>query len=111
MKLYGIKNCQSVTKSFDLLEEKGVAYEFIDYKKNPVDKATLEKWIDAKGFDVVINKRGMMWKKLSEEQRSNLDRESAIEIALEIPTIVKRPVIEDGDTVIIGFDEVKDKFS
>lgn len=111
MKLYGIKNCQSVTKSFDLLDSKDVSYEFVDYKKNPPSKQQIEKWIEAKGVDVVINKRGMMWKKLPESKRQNLTKESAIEIALETPTIIKRPVIEDGSEIVIGFDEAKEKFS
>lgn len=111
MKLYGIKNCQSVTKSFDLLDGKKISYDFIDYKKNPPSREQIEKWIDSKGVDVVINKRGMMWKKLPEEKRQNLTKESAIEIALDIPTIIKRPVIEDGNSIVIGLDEVQKKYS
>lgn len=111
MKIYGIKNCDSVKKSLNLLDSKGIKYEFIDYKKNPPSEEKISNWIDEKGIDIVINKRGMMWKKLSEEKRKDLDKEKAVKIATETPTIIKRPVIEKDNDIIIGFDETKEIFA
>mgnify|MGYP006292451477 CR=1 FL=1 len=107
MKVYGIKNCNSVKKSLDLLSNKGVEYEFVDFKKTPPQQHQVVKWIDSKGFDVVINKKGMMWRKLPDEAKENLNQESAVELALEKPSIIKRPLVEVDGNVLIGVDELE----
>ena len=108
MKIYGIKNCDTVKKSLKLLDEGNKSYEFVDFKKSPPPEDKIKKWIELKGKDVVINKRGMMWKKLPEDKRSNLSVQSALKIALETPSIIKRPVVEVDNKVFIGFDELKE---
>lgn len=110
MKVFGIKNCDSVKKSLDYLDSKNISYEFIDFKKTPPSSEQISEWIDKKGVDVVINKRGMMWKKLPEDRRQDLNKERAVQIALEIPTIIKRPVVVMGKDIFIGFDSVKERF-
>lgn len=107
MKLYGIKNCQQVTKSFTFLDAKEISYEFVDYKKTKPTPEQLEKWIDARGVDLVINKRGTTWRNLPDDKKQNLTRQSAIEIARNNPSIIKRPIIEkDSGEIIIGYNEL-----
>ena len=107
LKIYGIKNCNSMKKAFDLLSELGVAYEFHDYKKQGIDAETLKKWLSAKGADVILNKKGTTWKKLTEaEQQHALASEENLITALSTHTsLIKRPVIDTAHGFIVGFNE------
>ncbi len=111
MKVYGIKNCNSVKKSLEFLDSKGINYEFIDVKKNAPEKSIVENWVNSKGADIVINKKGMMWRKLPANTREkDLTKNEAVRLALETPTMVKRPVVESDGEIFIGFDEISKKF-
>ena len=105
IKLYGIPNCDTMKKARKWLVENGVEYEFHDYKKLGIDESTLQAWIDSVGWEVLLNRRGMMWRKLSQEQRDNIDLESALKIMLETPSIIKRPVLIKGQQILVGFKE------
>lgn len=107
LKIYGIKNCNSMKKAFDLISELGLAYEFHDYKKQGIDADTVKTWLDAKGQDVILNKKGTTWKKLSEaEQQHALENEENLIKALTTYTsLIKRPVINTGHNFIVGFNE------
>ncbi len=111
LKIYGIKNCSTMKKAFDLLNELGLAYEFHDYKKQPVDAATVKTWLDAKGADLILNKKGTTWKKLTEqEQQLALSSEAELIQALTTYTsLIKRPVIEQDGKYVVGFieDEIR----
>ena len=114
LNVYGIKNCNSMKKAFDLLNELGLAYEFHDYKKQGIDKESVQRWVDALGIDKVLNKRGTTWRKLYEEQKqaadSNMDK--AIDLLVENTSMIKRPILEDriddknqGQKILLcGFD-------
>ncbi|NVK35628.1 MAG: ArsC family reductase [Rhodobacteraceae bacterium] len=107
MKLYGIKNCDTVKKARKFLEEAGVAYEFHDYKKDGVDEEKLANFVGEFGYDVVLNKRGTTWRKLDDEiQDSVTDAKSAIAVMVENPSTIKRPIVEGADKNFIGFDPV-----
>ncbi len=107
LKVYGIKNCNSMKKAFDLLTELGLSYEFHDYKKQSIDNATVKTWLDALGQDVVLNKKGTTWRKLSpEEQAQALSSEDALIAALTTHTsLIKRPIIQTTQSFLAGFDE------
>ncbi|OTG74588.1 arsenate reductase [Acinetobacter sp. ANC 4169] len=107
LKIYGIKNCNSMKKAFDLLNELGLAYEFHDYKKNGIAAETLKTWLDAKGQEVILNKKGTTWRKLSEtEQQVALASENnLIEALTHHNSLIKRPVLETASGYIVGFDE------
>ena len=107
MTLYGIPNCDSMKKARKWLAEHDVAYDFHDYKKLGVDEALLRSWIAHVGWEVLLNRRGMMWRKLTPEQRNNIDEQSAVEIMLSTPSIIKRPVLVKDDLILVGFDETK----
>ena len=94
-------------KAFDLLNELGLAYEFHDYKKQGIDAKTVKIWLDSKGQDVILNKKGTTWKKLSEnEQQTALSSEERlIETLTTHSSMIKRPVLQTAQGLIIGFDE------
>jgi arsenate reductase (glutaredoxin) len=104
--LYGIPNCDSVKKARALLESRGVAYTFHDYKKQGVPEAALRAWVRAKGRDIVLNRKGTTWRELDEATKSSVvDDDSAISVMIANPSTIKRPIIVKGDVVIVGVDE------
>lgn len=106
-KIYGIKNCNSMKKAFDALQAKAIDYEFHDYKKQGIDAATLEVWLNEMGADKVLNKKGTTWRKLTaDEQAHALSNEhNLIETLIAQPSLIKRPVLQTPKGFVIGFDE------
>ena len=105
MIVYGIKNCDTVKKALKWLDENGAEYEFHDFKKLGVTEEKLEEWSDKVGYETLINKKGTTWKKLSsEEQLAATDRISAYKVMQDKTSVIKRPVIEYNNKVVVGFD-------
>lgn len=106
LKIYGIKNCSTMKKAFDQLDQQGLSYEFHDYKKLGIDAESLQQWASQVGVDMLLNKKGTTWKKLSEnEQQQALASEAATLAALQQYTsMIKRPVLVDGQKIIVGYD-------
>ncbi|WP_100641097.1 ArsC family reductase [Marinobacter salexigens] len=104
MKLYGIRNCDTVKKARKWLDEQGISYEFHDFKKEGLSEAKLTEWEQAVGWETLLNRRGTTWRKLSEEVRDTISALSAHDIMLENTSIIKRPVVEHNDTVYVGFN-------
>jgi len=107
MKVYGIPNCGSVKKARVLLEEQGVAYEFIDFKKAPPTTELIQAWVDQAGLELVLNKRGTTWRKLDDAQKAETDSAKLISLMAAQPSLIKRPVIETGTALLVGFDADK----
>ena len=105
IKIYGIPNCDTMKKARRWLDSNGVEYEFHDYKKHGVPEKKLKSWVRQKGWENLLNKRGTTWRKLDESSRNSIDETSAIKIMLEYPAIIKRPVLESGSSLLIGFNE------
>ncbi len=105
VELYGIPNCDTMKKARRWLEEHGVEYRFHDYKKEGIDEQRLRGWIEKAGWETLLNRRGMMWRKLPQEVREQMDGETAVRVMLETPSIIKRPVLADGDRLLVGFSE------
>ena len=101
--LYGIRACDTMKKARSWLEEKGVAFTFHDYKTAGVDRQALERWVDRLGWEALLNRSGTTFRKLPEEQRADLDRDRAIAIMLANPSSIRRPVLEDGEVLLVGF--------
>ncbi|MBB6091997.1 Spx/MgsR family transcriptional regulator [Povalibacter uvarum] len=101
--LYGIKNCDTMKKARTWLDEHGIAYEFHDYKAAGIDRAHLERWCQALGWEIVLNRSGTTFRKLPESDRTDLDERKAIALMLAQPSMVKRPVLEKGNELLIGF--------
>lgn len=106
MKVYGIKNCDTVKRALSLLDNNNVKYEFHDFKKSGVSQEKLKEWADELGWETLLNKRGTTWKKLDEEtQRSVISAETAFKVMQDKTSVIKRPVIETPGNLIVGFDE------
>jgi len=106
MKIYGIKNCNTMQKAFKALDEKKIAYTFHDYKKLGIDEPTLKKWSAKLGYEKLINKSGLTWKKLDDNVKASVrDEASAIALMMQYTSMIRRPVIDTGKALILGFDE------
>ena len=104
--LYGIPNCDTVKKARKWLEANGLDYAFHDYKKVGADAGKVESWIGAKGVDVVLNKRGTTFRKLSDEEKAQAeDSHGAVTLLVQNPSMIKRPVVEHDGGLLVGFKE------
>jgi arsenate reductase len=101
--IYGIKNCDTMKKARAWLDAHKVAYAFHDYKAEGVDKATLEGWATKAGWEVLLNRAGMTFKKLPEADKENLTEKKAIALMLAHPSMIKRPVLEAKGRLTVGF--------
>jgi arsenate reductase (glutaredoxin) len=101
--IYGIRNCDTMKKAFAWLEEHEVAYEFHDYKKNVVDIARLERWASTVGWEALLNKAGTTFRKLPAADTADLDERKALRLLAAQPSMIKRPVLEIGGRVVVGF--------
>ncbi len=105
--IYGIKNCDTMKKARTWLESHGVAHEFHDYKVSGIDAARLAAWIKVIGWETLLNRAGTTFRKLPDKTKQNLDEAKAIKLMLEQPSMIKRPVLERGKTLLVGFSPEK----
>lgn len=105
MKMYGIKNCSTVKKARAFLEKQQVAYEFHDFKTEGVTKTLLNAWLKHVDWQTLLNRQGLTWKRLSASTRENINKTNALAIMLEQPSIIKRPVLDIGSKILVGFSE------
>jgi arsenate reductase len=103
IRLYGIKNCDTMKKAMTWLGEQGVDYEFVDYKKAGVAAAHLPDWAARAGWETLLNRRGLMWKKLSKAERADVDSAKALGLMTQYPALIKRPVLDTGRDLLVGF--------
>lgn len=101
--IYGIKNCDTMKKARAWLDAQGVSYVFHDYRSEGVEPARLQGWIDALGWEVVLNRAGTTFRKLPDEAKSGLDAEKARALMLEQPSMIKRPILEADGALLAGF--------
>ncbi len=103
IQVFGIPNCNSVKKARAWLDGQGVAHEFHDFKKQGLPEAELDRWLKAVGHEVLLNRKGTTWRGLSAaEQAAVVDLPSARAALLAYPSLVKRPVVVAGPTVVVG---------
>ena len=105
IKLYGIPNCDTMKKARKWLKDKGVDYQFHDYKKLGSPEKDLKKWVKQLGWEILLNKRGTTWRKLNDDIKENINQKSAIQIMIDNPSIIKRPVLDMDGIYNIGFSE------
>jgi arsenate reductase (glutaredoxin) len=103
--VYGIKNCSTVKKALNYLDEHQHEYQFHDFKKVPPTKIQIQTWLKTIDWKVLLNMRGMTWRKLSDEEKNTINKTNAIPIMLENPSIIKRPIVETGNETLVGFNE------
>ena len=101
--LYGIKTCATMKKARAWLDDHGVAYAFHDYKTEGIDKASLERWAKEVSWEILLNRAGTTFRKLPDAQRENVTEKKAIALMLEQPSMIKRPVLDVGGKLLVGF--------
>lgn len=101
--LYGIKNCDTIKKAQKWLKENNIEFTFHDYRVDGIDQSWLEQQVATFGIDLVLNKRGTTYRQLSDETKQNLTEQLAIELMVESPAMIKRPILLSDNTQIIGF--------
>jgi len=103
--LYGIKNCDTVKKARRWLDEHAVAYRFHDFRADGIDGQRLTRWTKQVSWETLLNRRGTTWRGLPDAERNKIDDvTSAVSAMLAHPALIKRPVLEVGDTVHVGFN-------
>ena len=105
--LFGIPNCDTVKKARTWLDANGIAFSFHDFKKAGLDAAQVEAWLKDQSWDVLVNRKGTTWRGLSDERKASItDNASATALMVELPSIVKRPVLQaDGKALQVGFSD------
>ncbi|MEO7558372.1 MAG: ArsC family reductase [Gammaproteobacteria bacterium] len=109
--LYGITNCTTVKKARTWLENNAIEYRFHDFRTHGLDTDTLQSFISSSGWETLLNRSGMTWRKLPEKDKSDLDERSALNLMLQFPTVIRRPVLMLDKTrtkkFYIGFQEAE----
>jgi len=103
--IFGIKNCDTCRKALKWLESQDMDHQFHDFRKDGVDAATIQRWADAVGWDVLLSKRGTTWRGLPDDPKGSTTAANAAALMAEHPALIKRPVFEAGGQIIVGFKD------
>ena len=104
--VYGIPNCDTIKKTLEWYKKKNIQVEFHDYKKSGITKAKLAQWSKEVGWQLLLNKKSTTWRSLTLEEQQKVNNEKmALQLMIEYPTIIKRPVIEMNNKIIVGYNE------
>lgn len=106
MILYGIKNCDTVRKARAWLDNNKIRYHFHDFRENTLEKTRLHYWLEQAGHEALINKKSATYRQLNDTQKTVLASTHTLQLLLEYPTLIKRPVLEkQNGAILIGFTE------
>jgi len=103
--MYGIPNCDTIKKARKWLQNNNIDYDFHDYKKTGVPEKELKQWVKKVGWEILLNRRGTTWRKLDHSIKENIDEASAIQVMIENPSAIKRPVLKTDSQLLVGFTE------
>ncbi len=103
--MYGISNCDTIKKARKFLQAHHIDYQFHDFRKDGLNPIQLRAWMKELGWEKVINKRSTTWRNLPDETKENMNETLALVVAEDQPSIIKRPVLELPDKVMVGFSE------
>ena len=109
IKVYGIKNCDTVKKALKWLADNQIPHQLYDYRVDGLDTAWLEQAEQTFGWETLVNKRSTTWRNLDQAVKNNLDRATALQVLTEQPTLIKRPIILQDGKALIGFNEAEYK--
>ena len=104
LRIYGIRNCDTMKKAFAWLNDHGLAFEFVDYRQQGISADQLAAWSKRCDWKLLLNTRGTTWRKLAEEQHRDIDESRALQLMAAHPSLIKRPLIDCGDHLLVGFD-------
>jgi len=105
LKVYGLKNCDSCRKALRSLDEAGIDYRFSDIRQASPDSQTLTAWAASVGWESLVNKRSTTWRGLSDDLKTDLDQDKAIDLLVANPTLIKRPVIDKNGSITVGWTD------
>jgi len=103
--LYGIANCDTVRNARRWLDGQGIAYRFHDLRKDGIGETQLRAWSEELGWEALLNRRGTTWRTVPDTVKAGLGADVAIRLMLEMPAIIRRPVLDLGDRRVVGFTE------
>jgi Spx/MgsR family transcriptional regulator len=101
--LYGIPNCDTVKKSQKWLAEHNIPYAFHNYRKDGLDRAMIESFLENIQWEILLNKRSSSYRQLTEQQKNGLNRDTIVPLFIEFPTLIKRPLLIHHSTYLLGF--------
>ena len=101
--MYGFKGCDTVKKARAWLDDRGIGYEFFDYRLRPLDPAAVDRWLASAGFEAVLNRSSTTFREMPDAEKQGIDEAKARQLILANTNLVKRPVLEVGDRVTTGF--------
>lgn len=102
--VYGIKNCDTVKKTIKWLTDNGLSPKLHDYRVDGLNPDWLKQMADQFGWENLVNKRSTTWRSLDESIKQNLNKETALKVLNEQPTLIKRPIVIHADIALLGFD-------
>ena len=109
IKIYGLTNCDRCRQAVKDLKVAFVEYQFHDFRKNGLNPDKLETWLKAVDYKLLLNKRSTTWRELSEKNKENLNDRKAVHLMIQFPALIKRPVFEVGEKIVIGYTENEKK--
>jgi arsenate reductase len=101
--LYGIKNCDTVKKARQWLDQNGIAYRFHDFRSEGLTSILMANFVARSDWNLLLNRSSTSWRQLNTDQKADLTEHKAIKLMLNTPTLIKRPILDTGDKLIIGF--------
>ncbi len=110
--LYGLKNCDTCRKALKELKAAGIEHRFVDVRADGVSAEQIAGWVAQAGWEVLLNRRGTTWRSLDEVDKADVDEAKAVQLMARHPALIKRPVVESGEVVSVGFpDKVKNRLT
>jgi len=103
--VYGLKNCDTCRNALKWLKAEGIEHTFVDVRADGINSEDVSSWMEAVGWETLLNRRGTTWRQLADTDKGNLDQPKAKTLMLEYPALIKRPVFVKGDRVVVGFKE------
>jgi len=103
--IYGLKNCDTCRKTWKWADAEGIDYSFKDLRADGLPEEALDRWLAAVGWEALLNRRGTTWRGLDEAEKSDVDEGKARRLMLQHPALIKRPVVDTGTQVTVGFTD------
>ena len=102
--LYGIANCDTCRKAKIWFGKNNIPYNFIDFRKSGLSRSIIKSWVNALGTNLLVNRRGTTWRNLPEDRRLLVDGSDSVDVLMDAPTLMKRPIIDLDGRLLVGFD-------
>jgi arsenate reductase len=103
--VYGIKSCDTCRNAKKFLTSKEIEFRFHDMREDGLDIQMLERWVQRLGWERILNKKSITWRKIPEVDRNDMTQDKALAAMIERPTLIKRPILEDDNFIAVGFSE------